>query len=67
MIPPFFPQRTEIAELRQECTELRQANLSLERQVRDGIIAAVCITFPPSLTAQPGTTMLTHVSRTANA
>ncbi|KAI0259203.1 mannose-1-phosphate guanylyltransferase [Gloeopeniophorella convolvens] len=32
--------RSEISELRQECTELRQANLSLERQVRDGIVAA---------------------------
>ena len=41
-----FPQRAEIAELRQECTELRQANLSLERQVREGIVAAVRI---PSL------------------
>jgi hypothetical protein len=38
-------QRAEIAELRQECTELRQANLSLERQVREGIISTVC---PPS-------------------
>ncbi|OCH92499.1 mannose-1-phosphate guanylyltransferase [Obba rivulosa] len=27
----------EIAELRQECQELRQANASLERQVRDGL------------------------------
>jgi hypothetical protein len=42
---PRFPQRTEIAELRHECTELRQANLSLERQVREGLIAAVCIPF----------------------
>jgi len=42
----FFPlQRAEIAELRQECTELRQANLSLERQVREGIVSTVC---PPS-------------------
>jgi len=32
-------QRAEIAELRQECTELRQASLSLERQVREGIAA----------------------------
>ncbi|KAH9993224.1 nucleotide-diphospho-sugar transferase [Russula vinacea] len=32
--------RAEIAELRQECTELRQANLSLERQVREGIVSA---------------------------
>ncbi|KAI0288142.1 nucleotide-diphospho-sugar transferase [Russula brevipes] len=32
--------RAEISELRQECTELRQANLSLERQVREGIVAA---------------------------
>jgi len=41
-----FPQRSEIAELRQECTELRQANLSLERQVREGIVSAVCVPFP---------------------
>ena len=40
-----FPQRAEIAELRQECTELRQSNLSLERQVREGIVAAVCVPF----------------------
>lgn len=39
---PFFSlQRAEIAELRQECTELRQANLSLERQVREGIVSSV--------------------------
>ncbi len=45
-LTPFFsPQRGEIAELRQECTELRQANLSLERQVRESIISTVC---PPS-------------------
>jgi hypothetical protein len=41
-----FLQRAEIAELRQECTELRQANLSLERQVREGIVSAVCVPFP---------------------
>lgn len=29
--------QTEIAELRQECAELRQANASLERQVREGM------------------------------
>ncbi|KAH9062434.1 nucleotide-diphospho-sugar transferase [Lactarius vividus] len=33
--------RAEIAELRHECTELRQANLSLERQVREGIAAQI--------------------------
>jgi len=32
--------RAEISELRQECTELRQANLSLERQVREGILSS---------------------------
>lgn len=41
-----FPQRAEIAELRQECTELRQANLSLDRQVREAIVSAVCVPFP---------------------
>ena len=38
---PFPLQRAEIADLRQECTELRQANLSLERQVREGILSTV--------------------------
>ncbi|KAH9165478.1 nucleotide-diphospho-sugar transferase [Lactarius sanguifluus] len=33
--------RAEIAELRHECTELRQANLSLERQVREGIASQI--------------------------
>lgn len=44
LLTPFFfsLQRAEIAELRQECTELRQANLSLERQVREGIVSTVC-------------------------
>lgn len=43
LLTPFFPlQRAEIAELRQECTELRQSNLSLERQVREGIVSTVC-------------------------
>jgi hypothetical protein len=42
LLTPFFSlQRAEIAELRQECTELRQANLSLERQVREGIVSTV--------------------------
>jgi hypothetical protein len=35
----FSLQRAEIAELRQECTELRQANLSLERQVREAVLS----------------------------
>jgi hypothetical protein len=50
--PPLFfsLQRSEIAELRQECTELRQANLSLERQVREGIISTVCSQY---ITARP--------------
>ncbi|TFL01631.1 nucleotide-diphospho-sugar transferase [Pterulicium gracile] len=30
---------SEIAELRQECSDLRQANTSLERQVREGLLA----------------------------
>ena len=42
LTPPISLQRAEIAELRQECTELRQANLSLERQVREGIVSTVC-------------------------
>src|SRR5260370_9576455 len=47
----FFPlQRAEIAELRQECTELRQANLSLERQVRKGIVPPACL---PSQSTSP--------------
>jgi len=30
-------QQAEIAELRHECADLRQANASLERQIREGL------------------------------
>lgn len=33
----FAKQNSEIAELRQECAELRHANANLERQVREGM------------------------------
>jgi len=39
----FSKQREEIAELRQECSDLRQSNQTLERQVKEGIVAAVCV------------------------
>jgi len=46
----------EIAELRQECSELRLANVSLERQVRDSmqvwIYQAVLFSYPTS-SAEP--------------
>jgi hypothetical protein len=46
---PFY---TAHAEHRQECTELRQANLSIERQVTESIVAAVRIPFPLAITAR---------------
>ena len=34
-------QHLEIAELRSECHELRQANASLERMVREGLVRRI--------------------------
>lgn len=38
-----YPQNAEIAELRQECAELRHANQNLERQVREGFMQNVSV------------------------
>jgi len=36
-------QHNEIAELRQECQDLRHANASLEKQVREGLQVGPCL------------------------
>lgn len=38
-------QHVEIAELRQECQDLRHANSSLERQVREGLQVGCCAVY----------------------
>lgn len=38
-------QQADIAELRRETAELRLANASLERQIRDGL--QVCLVYDP--------------------
>jgi hypothetical protein len=59
-----FIRRTEIAEHRQECTELRQANSSIERQVTESIVAMVRIPFPLAITTRTKKMLTSH--KTAN-